>query len=46
MGRNYPQGYDYYRRRLHKAFISQKDVEDEDKIREGIRRAEFVQKGT
>jgi c-di-AMP phosphodiesterase-like protein len=45
MGREYPQGYDYYRTRLHKAFISQKDVTDEEKIRQGIKRAEFVQKG-
>jgi hypothetical protein len=45
MGRNYPQGYEYDRTRLHKAFISQKDEADEDKIREGIRRAEFVRKG-
>jgi hypothetical protein len=46
MGREYPQGYDYYRTRLHKAFISQKDVTDEEKIRQGIKRAEFVKKGT
>ncbi|KAF1920311.1 hypothetical protein BDU57DRAFT_438769 [Ampelomyces quisqualis] len=45
LGREYPQGYEYYRARLHRAFISQKDLEDEEKIRAGIKRAEFVKKG-
>jgi hypothetical protein len=45
MGREYPQGYDYYRTRLHKAFSSQKHLEDEAKIMDGIKRAEFVKKG-
>ena len=44
MGRSYPLGYDYFRPRLHKAFISQSHLQDEDKIREGIRRAEYVKK--
>jgi hypothetical protein len=46
MGREYPQGYDYYRNRLHKAFSSQKNLTDEAKIKDGIKRAEFVKKGT
>jgi hypothetical protein len=45
MGREYPQGYDYYRTRLHKAFTSQKHLEDEEQIKKGILRAEFVKKG-
>lgn len=45
MGREYPQGYDYYRTRLHKAFSSQKNLTDEAKIMDGIKRAEFVKKG-
>lgn len=45
MGREYPQGYDYFRTRLHKAFSSQRDVQDEEQIRNGIKRAEFVKKG-
>lgn len=45
MGREYPQGYDYFRTRLHKAFASQKDLTDEEKIKKGIQRAEFVKKG-
>jgi uncharacterized protein YktB (UPF0637 family) len=45
MGREYPQGYDYYRTCLHKAFTSQKDLTDEEQIKNGIKRAEFVKKG-
>ncbi|KAL6707373.1 hypothetical protein ACN47E_004152 [Coniothyrium glycines] len=44
MGRDYPQGYDYFRARLHKAFASQRQLTDEAKIMDGIRRAEFVKK--
>jgi hypothetical protein len=45
MGREYPKGYEYYRTRLHKAFASQKHVTDEEQIKQGIKRAEFVKKG-
>jgi hypothetical protein len=45
MGREYPLGYDYYRTRLHKAFASQKHLHDEEQIKKGIERAEFVKKG-
>jgi hypothetical protein len=38
-------GYNYARPRLHKAFISQAGVQDEEKIKQGIVRAEFVKKG-
>ncbi|KAF2868998.1 hypothetical protein BDV95DRAFT_578088 [Massariosphaeria phaeospora] len=44
LGRDYPQGYDYYRTRLRKAFASQRHLTDEDQIRKGITRAEFVKK--
>ena len=43
--REYPLGYDYAKPRLHKAFTSQAGVQDEEKIRNGIKRAEFVKKG-
>ncbi|KAI9653682.1 MAG: hypothetical protein M1831_005710 [Alyxoria varia] len=46
LGREYPLGSDYFRIRLHKAFANQMHEEDEDKIREGIKRAEYVKKGT
>jgi hypothetical protein len=45
LGREYPLGYDYYRTRLHKAFASQQHITDEEKIQQGIARAEFVKKG-
>jgi hypothetical protein len=43
--REYPLGYDYARPRLHKAFMSQAGIQDEEKIKQGILRAEFVKKG-
>jgi hypothetical protein len=46
LGREYPLGYDYYRTRLHKAFASQRHVMDEEQIKKGIERAQFVKKGT
>ena len=45
MGREYPQGYDYFKTRLHKAFSSQQHLTDEAEIKKGIERAEFVKKG-
>jgi hypothetical protein len=45
LGREYPLGYDYFRPRLHGAFISRASERDEDKIRQGIKQAEFVKKG-
>ena len=45
VGRQYPLGYEYFRDRLHKAFSSQAHLRDEEQIRKGIARAEFVKKG-
>lgn len=45
MGREYPQGYEYFRNRLHRAFSTQRDLTDEGQIKKGIERAEFVKKG-
>ncbi|EAW10703.1 electron transfer flavoprotein regulatory factor 1 [Aspergillus clavatus NRRL 1] len=45
IGREYPLGYDYFRTRLHKAFSSQAHLDDDEQIRKGIARAEFVKKG-
>lgn len=42
--RDYPLGYDYARPRLHKAFASQAHIKDEEQIKQGIKRAEFVKK--
>ena len=45
LGREYPLGYPYFRNRLHKAFASQAAVQDEEKIKKGIEKAEYVKKG-
>lgn len=45
LGREYPLGYRYFRDRLHRAFAGQAHITDEDQIRQGIARAEFVKKG-
>ena len=45
LGKNYPCGYTYFQKRLHKAFASQAGLENEDDIQKGIERAEFVKKG-
>ncbi|CEO60057.1 Putative NADH-ubiquinone oxidoreductase complex 1/LYR family protein [Penicillium brasilianum] len=44
LGREYPLGYQYFRDRLHRAFTGQAHLTDEDQIRKGIARAEFVKK--
>ncbi|KAH8879573.1 hypothetical protein GQ53DRAFT_849548 [Thozetella sp. PMI_491] len=44
LGRDYPQGFDFFRPRLHKAFMSNAHLRDEEKIQQGIARAEFVRK--
>ncbi|KAJ5532761.1 LYR motif-containing protein 5A [Penicillium frequentans] len=44
LGREYPLGYKYFRDRLHRAFSGQAHLEDEEQIRKGIARAEFVKK--
>ncbi|KAI1259414.1 hypothetical protein F5Y18DRAFT_433352 [Xylariaceae sp. FL1019] len=45
MGKEYPLGFSYFRPRLHKAFMANASQQDEDEIRKGISRAEFVKKG-
>ncbi|RMZ87032.1 hypothetical protein DV736_g5742, partial [Chaetothyriales sp. CBS 134916] len=44
MGKSYPLGYDYYRQRLHKAFMSQAHLRDGREIKKGIERAQYVKK--
>ena len=44
LGKSYPLGFAYFRPRLHKAFISNASVTDEEEIKKGIERAEFVRK--
>ncbi|CAG8980876.1 hypothetical protein HYALB_00013180 [Hymenoscyphus albidus] len=45
LGRAYPLGYEYFRQRLHKAFISNARLTSEEEIERGIERAGFVKKG-
>lgn len=45
LGREYPLGYAYFQKRLHRAFSSQAGIEDEAMIEKGIERAEYVKKG-
>ncbi|KAH8174418.1 hypothetical protein LIA77_05837 [Sarocladium implicatum] len=44
LGREYPLGYNYFRPRLHRAFLAKAGERDEDKIRKGIEQAEYVKK--
>ncbi|KAK0727471.1 hypothetical protein B0T26DRAFT_694693 [Lasiosphaeria miniovina] len=44
LGKDYPQGFDYFRPRLHRAFMANAHLEDAEQIRQGIARAEFVRK--
>ncbi|TKA27083.1 hypothetical protein B0A54_17027 [Friedmanniomyces endolithicus] len=39
LGRDYPLGYDYFRPRLHKAFMAKAGLQDEEEIRKGIEQA-------
>ncbi|XP_030069846.1 electron transfer flavoprotein regulatory factor 1 isoform X1 [Microcaecilia unicolor] len=42
LGREYPKGADYFREKLKKAFMKNRDVKDPEKIKELIERGEFV----
>lgn len=46
LGRAYPLGYEYFRPRLHRAFMAKAGERDEAQIRKGIEQAQFVKKGT
>lgn len=42
LGREYPKGADYFRKRLKAAFLKNKDEKDPEKIKQLIARGEFV----
>lgn len=44
LGKEYPQGADYFRTRLHAAFMKNKDVTDEADIKALIAKGEYVVK--
>lgn len=44
LGKDWPQGFDMFRTRLHRAFIKNKDETDPDKIEKMIKHGDFVVK--
>jgi len=44
MGRDYPQGYDFFRLRLKKAFQRNSNISDPVQIQTLVKRGEFVVK--
>lgn len=42
LGREYPLGYEYFREKLKKAFIKNREVTDPEQIKMLISRGEFV----
>ena len=44
MGKYYPAGSEYYNRRLHGAFMKNKDISEPEKIKELIERGNYVVK--
>ncbi len=45
LGRDYPQGFSYFRPRLHRAFMANAHLRDDDAIRDAIAKADYVKKG-
>lgn len=44
LGRDWPKGYEYFRSRLHNAFIKNKDETDPEKIKKLLAHGEYVTK--
>ncbi|BES96547.1 unnamed protein product [Nesidiocoris tenuis] len=44
LGKDYPQGFDYFRTRLKNAFMKNKDVTDPEQVQKMIAHGEFVKK--
>ncbi|KAM4675064.1 electron transfer flavoprotein regulatory factor 1 [Discoglossus pictus] len=42
LGREYPKGENYFKERLKRAFMKNRDVQDPEKIKELVARGEFV----
>ncbi|KAF4526754.1 hypothetical protein B566_EDAN015101 [Ephemera danica] len=42
LGKNYPQGYDFFRTRLKRAFLKNKDVTDPEKLEVLIAQGNYV----
>lgn len=44
LGKEYPLGYEYFQKRLHRAFASRAGLQNDEEIKKGIERAEYVKK--
>lgn len=44
LGKDWPKGYDFFRDRLKKAFLKNKDVTDPEQIEKMIKHGEYVKK--
>ncbi|CAH0561163.1 unnamed protein product [Brassicogethes aeneus] len=44
LGKEYPSGYEYFRSRLHNAFMKNKDVTDSEKIEKMIGHGQYIVK--
>lgn len=44
LGKDWPKGYDFFRDRLKKAFLKNKDVSDPEQIEKMIKHGEYVKK--
>lgn len=44
MGKDYPQGFDFFRPRLHNAFMKNKDVKDAEQIEKMIGHGQYIVK--
>jgi hypothetical protein len=44
LGKDYPQGFSFFRPRLHKAFYNNRHLEGEEEIKTAIKKGEFVKK--
>jgi len=44
MGRDYPQGYDHFKTRLHAAFVKKRDLTDPLQIQQAIQQGNYIVK--
>ncbi|XP_065224723.1 electron transfer flavoprotein regulatory factor 1 [Planococcus citri] len=44
LGKDYPQGYDFFRSRLKNAFLKNKDVQDPKQLDELIKKGDYIVK--
>lgn len=44
LGRDYPQGYTFFRQRLHAAFSAQRGLEGSEAIERALARGDFVRR--